>query len=286
MNIQELRKIGRNKLVENNIDDAYTKVDILLQFLLKMNKTELIVNQEKELSKKDENKYLKYIEEIVNGKPIQYITKVQEFMNLKFYVDENVLIPQPDTEILVEETINRINEIKEEKIIKVLDVCTGSGAIAVSIKKYANEMNKNVEMYATDISETAIRIAKKNAKKNDVKVNFILSDMFKNIKEKEFDIIVSNPPYIETKIIPTLPKEVQDEPHIALDGGEDGLKFYEIIAQNANKFIKEKGQILLEIGYNQKESVMKVFEDTKKYYCISCIKDLSNNDRVIKINIK
>ena len=286
MNIQELRKIGRNKLVENNIDDAYTKVDILLQFLLKMNKTELIVNQEKELSKKDENKYLKYIEEIVNGKPIQYITKVQEFMNLKFYVDENVLIPQPDTEILVEETINRINEIKEEKIIKVLDVCTGSGAIAVSIKKYANEMNKNVEMYATDISETAIRIAKKNAKKNDVKVNFILSDMFKNIKEKEFDIIVSNPPYIETKIIPTLPKEVQNEPHIALDGGEDGLKFYEIIAQNANKFIKEKGQILLEIGYNQKESVMKVFEDTKKYYCISCIKDLSNNDRVIKINIK
>lgn len=286
MNIQELRKIGRNKLVENNIDDAYTKVDILLQFLLKMNKTELIVNQEKELSKKDENKYLKYIEEIVNGKPIQYITKVQEFMNLKFYVDENVLIPQPDTEILVEETINRINEIKEEKIIKVLDVCTGSGAIAVSIKKYANEMNKNVEMYATDISETAIRIAKKNAKKNDVKVNFILSDMFKNIKEKEFDIIVSNPPYIETKIIPTLSKEVQNEPHIALDGGEDGLKFYEIIAQNANKFIKEKGQILLEIGYNQKESVMKVFEDTKKYYCISCIKDLSNNDRVIKINIK
>ena len=286
MNIQELRKIGRNKLVENNIDDAYTKVDILLQFLLKMNKTELIVNQEKELSKKDENKYLKYIEEIVNGKPIQYITKVQEFMNLKFYVDENVLIPQPDTEILVEETINRINEIKEEKIIKVLDVCTGSGAIAVSIKKYANEMNKNVEMYATDISETAIKIAKKNAKKNDVKVNFILSDMFKNIKEKEFDIIVSNPPYIETKIIPTLPKEVQNEPHIALDGGEDGLKFYEIIAQNANKFIKEKGQILLEIGYNQKESVMKVFEDTKKYYCISCIKDLSNNDRVIKINIK
>lgn len=282
MKIQELRNIGRNKLVEKNIEDVFIKIDILLQYLLKMNKTELIVNQEKEISRVIENKYLKCIEEIINGKPIQYITKTQEFMNLKFYVDENVLIPQPDTEILVEETIKKINEIKKEKTIKVLDMCTGSGAIAIAIKKYANEINKEVEVYATDISEAAIKIAKKNAKKNGAKVNFILSDMFENIKESEFDIIVSNPPYIESKTISTLSKEVQNEPHIALDGGEDGLKFYKIIAQNANKFLKEKGQLLLEIGYNQKESVMKVFEYTKKYFCISCIKDLSNNDRVLK----
>ncbi len=282
MKIQELRNIGRNKLVEKNIEDVFIKIDILLQYLLKMNKTELIVNQEKEISRVIENKYLKCIEEIINGKPIQYITKTQEFMNLKFYVDENVLIPQPDTEILVEEAIKKINEIKKEKTIKVLDMCTGSGAIAIAIKKYANEINKEVEVYATDISEAAIKIAKKNAKKNGAKVNFILSDMFENIKESEFDIIVSNPPYIESKTISTLSKEVQNEPHIALDGGEDGLKFYKIIAQNANKFLKEKGQLLLEIGYNQKESVMKVFEYTKKYFCISCIKDLSNNDRVLK----
>lgn len=282
MKIQELRNIGRNKLVEKNIEDVFIKIDILLQYLLKMNKTELIVNQEKEISRVIENKYLKCIEEIINGKPIQYITKTQEFMNLKFYVDENVLIPQPDTEILVEETIKKINEIKKEKTIKVLDMCTGSGAIAIAIKKYANEINKEVEVYATDISEAAIKIAKKNAKKNGAKVNFILSDMFENIKESEFDIIVSNPPYIESKTISTLSKEVQNEPYIALDGGKDGLKFYKIIAQNANKFLKEKGQLLLEIGYNQKESVMKVFEYTKKYFCISCIKDLSNNDRVLK----
>ena len=279
MNIQELRKIGRDKLVENNIDDVYIKIDSLLKFVLKMNKTELIVNQENELSKKDENKFLKHIEEIINGKPIQYITKVQEFMNLKFYVDENVLIPQPDTEILVEEVMKKINEIKEKKIIKILDLCTGSGTIAISIKKYFND---NVEVYATDISEKAIKIAKKNAKNNDVKVKFILSDMFENIKENDFDIIVSNPPYIESKTISTLSKEVQNEPKIALDGGEDGLEFYKIIAQNADKFLKEKGQILLEIGYNQKESVMKIFENTRKYFCISCIKDLSNNDRVLK----
>lgn len=283
MNIKELRNIGRNKLVENNVEDVYVKIDILLQHLLKMTKTELIINQENELSKKDENKFLKCIEEVISGKPIQYITKVQEFMNLKFYVDENVLIPQPDTEILVEEAIKKINEIKNGKTIKVLDLCTGSGVIAISIKKYVNE---NVEVFATDISETAIKIAKKNAKKNDVKVNFILSDMFKNIKERDFDIIVSNPPYIESKIIPTLSKEVQNEPHIALDGGEDGLKFYKIIAKNANEFLKETGQVLLEIGYNQRDSVKKVFEDTKKYFCISCIRDLSNNDRVLKFILK
>ena len=279
MKIQELRNIGRNKLAENNVDDVFIKIDILLQHLLKINKTELIINQENEVTKKDENKFFKCIEEVISGKPIQYITKSQEFMNLKFYVDENVLIPQPDTEILVEEVIKRINEIKKEKIIKVLDLCTGSGAISISIKKYVNE---NVEVYATDISEKAIKIAKKNAKNNDVKVNFILSDMFENIKEKEFDIIVSNPPYIESKTISTLSKEVQNEPHIALDGGEDGLKFYKIVAENANKFLKEKGQVFLEIGYNQKESVEKIFEDTKKYFCISCIRDLANNDRVLK----
>ncbi len=279
MKIQELRNIGRNKLAKNNVDDVFIKIDILLQHLLKINKTELIINQENEVTKKDENKFFKCIEEVISGKPIQYITKSQEFMNLKFYVDENVLIPQPDTEILVEEVIKRINEIKKEKIIKVLDLCTGSGAISISIKKYVNE---NVEVYATDISEKAIKIAKKNAKNNDVKVNFILSDMFENIKEDDFDIIVSNPPYIESKTISTLSKEVQNEPHIALDGGEDGLKFYKIVAENANKFLKEKGQVFLEIGYNQKESVEKIFEDTKKYFCISCIRDLANNDRVLK----
>lgn len=282
MKLFELRKIGRNKLIENNIEDVFIKVDTLLQFLLKMNKTELIVNQENELGKTEEKKYLKYIEEVINGKPIQYITKAQEFMKLKFYVDENVLIPQPDTEILVEETIKKINTINDKEMIKVLDMCTGSGAIAISIKKYANEMKKNVEVYATDISENALKIAKKNAKKHGTKVKFILSDMFENINEKDFDIIVSNPPYIESKIIPTLSNEVQREPYIALDGGEDGVKFYQIIAKEANKYLKKKGQILLEIGYNQKDSVIKIFENTNKYFLTNSIRDLSNNDRVLK----
>lgn len=285
MTILELRKMGRKKLIDNQIDDATIKADILLQFVLNMNKTELMIKQEQEIIEEDKYTYLSYIKEIVNGKPVQYITKEQEFMNLKFYVDENVLIPQPDTEILVEEAIKKINEIKKVKNIKVLDLCTGSGAIAVSIKKYADNSKKNVEVYASDISENAIKIANKNAKRNNVKINFILSDMFKKIKEKDFDIILSNPPYIETTTIDTLSKEVQNEPYIALNGGEDGLEFYRIIAKNGYNYLTKNGSILLEIGYNQKEKVIQIFDDTKKYSEIKNKKDLSGNDRLIEIDV-
>ena len=285
MNLLELRRNGRKKLIENNIEDAIIKADILIQFVLNMDKMQLIINQEDEVSKESENIYLTYIEQVISGKPVQYITNEQEFMNLKFYVDENVLIPQPDTEILVEEAIKTIDEIRPEKNIKVLDLCTGSGAIAIAIKKYAEDAKKQIEVYASDISEEAIKIAEKNAKRNDVHINFILSDMFQKMEEKDFDIILSNPPYIETQTISSLSKEVQYEPHMALDGGEDGLEFYRVIAENAHEYLNKNGSILLEIGYNQKKKVMQIFEEAKKYSNIRCIKDLSDNDRVIKIDI-
>lgn len=285
MNLLELRRNGRKKLIENNIEDAIIKADILIQFVLNMDKMQLIINQEDEVSKENENIYLTYIEQVISGKPVQYITNEQEFMNLKFYVDENVLIPQPDTENLVEEAIKAIDEIRPEKNIKVLDLCTGSGAIAISIKKYAEDTKKQIEVYASDISEEAIKIAEKNAKRNDVHINFILSDMFQKMQEKDFDIILSNPPYIETQTISRLSKEVQYEPHMALDGGEDGLEFYRVIAKNAHEYLNKNGSILLEIGYNQKKKVMQIFEEAKKYSNIRCIKDLSDNDRVIKIDI-
>ena len=285
MNLLELRRNGRKKLIENNIEDAIIKADILIQFVLNMDKMQLIINQENEVSKENENMYLTYIEQVISGKPVQYITNEQEFMNLKFYVDENVLIPQPDTEILVEEAIKTIDEIRPEKNIKVLDLCTGSGAIAIAIKKYAEDTKKQIEVYASDISEEAIKIAEKNAKRNDIHINFILSDMFQKMQEKDFDIILSNPPYIETQTISSLSKEVQYEPHMALDGGEDGLEFYRVIAKNAHEYLNKNGSILLEIGYNQKKKVMQIFEEAKKYSNIRCIKDLSDNDRVIKIDI-
>lgn len=281
MNIQELRNIGKEQLIVNNIEDALIKVEILLQFILNMSKIELIVYSDREIEPKKINTFLIYIDELIKGKPIQYITNEQEFMKLKFYVDKNVLIPQPDTEILVEEVLQEINELaKEKEEVKILDLCTGSGAIAISIKKYA----ENAIVFASDISEKAIEIAKKNALNNKVEIYFINSDMFDKIEEKDFDIIVSNPPYIETETIKVLSKEVQNEPIIALDGGEDGLDFYRIIADNGYKYLNENGRILLEIGYNQREDVMNLLK--KEYDEIECVKDLANNDRVISAKYK
>lgn len=281
MNIQELRKIGKEQLIANNIEDALINVEILMQFILNMSKIELIVYSDREIEQKKVNTFLIYIDELIKGKPIQYITNEQEFMKLKFYTDENVLIPQPDTEILVEEVLQEINELaKEKEEVKILDLCTGSGAIAISIKKYA----ENAIVFASDISEKAIEIAEKNALNNKVEINFINSDMFDKINEKDFDVIVSNPPYIETETIKGLSKEVQNEPIIALDGGEDGLDFYRIIADNGYKYLNENGRILLEIGYNQREEVMNLLK--KEYDEIKCVKDLANNDRVISAKYK
>ena len=209
-------------------------------------------------------------------------------MKLEFYIDENVLIPQPDTEIVVEQIINDY----KNKEVKILDLCTGSGAIAISLAKYIEKS----KVTATDISNKALQIAKLNAEKNlcHTKMRFILSDMFENLENDEnfnkdinnidnklFDVIVSNPPYIKTDVIKNLDVAVQNEPILALDGGVDGLKFYKIIAENAYKFLNENGRLYLEIDYDQKEDVISLLEKNNNYDEIRCIKDLAGNDRVI-----
>ena len=278
MNIKEIRKIAIENLIKSNIEDSNTKISILLQYLLSMSKTEIMLHENMELDEKQKEETFKCVEEIIAGKPIQYITHHQEFMGLDFFVDENVLIPQPDTEILVEEALHMINRKNED--IRILDLCTGSGAIAVSIENYALDRNI-IKIYASDISAEALEIARKNAILNNEETNirFIKSNMFENINDK-FDIIVSNPPYIETQTIANLSKEVQNEPHIALDGGADGLAFYRIIAKEAKKYLNRNGWILFEIGYNQKEAVSNLLQE-EKYENITCIKDLNGNDRVI-----
>lgn len=248
--------------------------------LLKVNEQYIIIHSEQELEENIFQKFKNNIQELKEGKPLQYITNKREFMGYEFYVDEKVLIPQPDTEVLVEQTIIKIQDLlKEKSKICILDLCTGSGAIAISLKKL---FPKNIEMYASDISEEALEIAKKNTRniledfneKESEKIKFIQSDMFNNINTK-FDIIVSNPPYIKTDVIHTLGKDVQSEPQIALDGGEDGLKFYKIIKENMEQYLNKNGYILLEIGYDQKEEVTKLFENAE------CIQDYAGNDRVI-----
>lgn len=201
-------------------------------------------------------------------------------MKLNFYVDENVLIPQPDTEILVEEIIN----LYKNKKCKILDLCTGSGAIAIALAKYVED----AQIVSSDISMKALQIAKLNAEKNLVhkKIKFIESDMFEKIDDTDFDIIVSNPPYIKTDVINTLDASVKKEPNIALDGGQDGLKFYKIIINKAHQYLSNNGKLFLEIGYDQKEDVIKLLNKTGYYNEIYSKKDLSQNDRIVVASVR
>ncbi len=283
MNIKEILKMGYIKLKEENIEDSAFKAEIILCHLLNMNKTQLVINNNQNIDDRIKDTYMELLDKIIIGIPLQYITNMQEFMKLQFYVDENVLIPQPDTETLVEKGIELIKKKNMQgKNIDVLDLCTGSGAIGISIKKYL----PNINIYASDISEKALRIAKINAKKNNVEIKFINSDMFSKLGNLKFDLIISNPPYIEKEELKKLPKEVRNEPEIALNGGEDGLCFYRIIQKEAYKFLKEKGIILLEIGYNQSKTVANLFLNNSEYENIEVFNDLANIERVVKIEKK
>ena len=280
MNLKEILKYGKEELIKNNIEDASIIAKELAEYIFKITRAQIIANNDMEFSKDQTDNYINSIKKISTGIPIQYITNNQEFMNLNFYVDENVLIPQPDTETLVEEVIN---EYKEKKC-EILDLCTGSGAIAISLAKYINESN----IVASDISMKALQIAKLNAEKNLVrkKIEFIESDMFDKVYKDDFDIIVSNPPYIKTKVIEELDKQVKNEPYIALDGGADGLKFYKIIIENAYKYIKNEGKVFLEIGYDQKNELINLFKKNNHYENIYSKKDLGGNDRIIVATVR
>lgn len=276
MKIKDLLKLGMEALNTSGIEEANLKCKILLTSLLRVRKEYLVIHNLDEVPENIVANFKNKLEELKNGKPIQYITNKQEFMGLDFYVNENVLIPQPDTEMLVEEAIN----VAKQNVTKsVLDICTGSGAIAIALKKNLD----SVQVTASDISVEALEVARKNAKNNEVEINFICSDMFENIVGK-FDLIVSNPPYIENEIIKTLPQEVQNEPYIALAGGEDGLDFYKIIAKQGKKFLNSQGYIAVEIGYNQRESVMEIFK-SEGYKEIYSKKDYSGNNRVVVARI-
>lgn len=276
MKISEVLKETVKILEENNISDSKPKARRLLAYSLNKSKEYLIIHEDEEIPEQIYNVYLEKIERLKNHEPIQYILGNQEFMGFDFYVDKNVLIPQPDTENLVEEVIN-IVEKNDFKQPKILDICTGSGAIAISLAK----LIKGSIVYGSDISDGALKIAENNSISNQANVFFMKSDIFKNIfKEFRFNIIVSNPPYIETETIKTLDKEVQKEPYIALDGGEDGLKFYREIAENSKYFLEENGFLALEIGYNQKEKVEEILKKNQ-FKNIYFRKDLAGNNRVI-----
>lgn len=274
MTIKQAITKGMIMLKSNNVESPKLKARLLLQYVLDKPRQYIIVYDNKEIDKQQQWQYFVNIEKLTKGIPLQHITRRQEFMKMDFFVDENVLIPRPDTEILVEEVIKIAQKYNSPRI---LDLCTGSGAIAISLKKFV----PNADITAVDISEKALEIAQKNAEKLEAKINFVKSNLFDKLDNKKFDIIVSNPPYIRKDEIKKLSEEVQKEPKIALDGGEDGLDFYRIIAEQAINYLKTGSFLCFEIGYNQKNDVIKIIEDEQNYKNTYCKKDLYGNDRII-----
>ena len=280
LTIKELLNRAVYRLKDAKIEQPILKARMLLQYTLNKPREYLIVYDKKELTKEQEKCYLQNVEKLIQGTPIQHITKAQEFMKLNFFVNEDVLIPRQDTEVLVEEVLEITKRLTRPNI---LDLCTGSGAIAISIAKYA----QNANLYASDISKKALKVAKQNARNNGVedRINFIESDLFNSIPKMKFDIIVTNPPYIRRGDIPKLDKEVQNEPKIALDGGIDGYDFYRKISNKAYEYLKYNGYLCMEIGYDQKEFVMDILEYEKRYSKTYSKKDLYDNDRIIVTRI-
>ena len=252
-------------------------VETLLQKVLGVDRLYILLNLERVLSEDEEQLFNKFINERLNNRPIAYIVGNREFMGLDFFVKEGVLIPRPDTEVLVEEVI-KLAKKKDAK--NILDIGTGSGAITVSLAKYL----ENVKVTSVDISDIALEIGKRNAISNEVndRINFVKSDLFTNIdKETKFDIIVSNPPYIKREVIDTLDKQVKDyEPYNALEGGVDGLDFYRAITKQAKNYLKKGGILAYEVGHDQSEDVSKLME-IDGYTNIYTLKDLQQIDRVV-----
>ena len=281
MTISDAIKKGMIELKNVNIEEPKLKARLLMQYVLNKSRQYVIVNDMEQLDKAKEKQYLEEIKILKKGVPIEHITHQKEFMKLSFFVDKNVLIPRQDTEILVEEVINIAKKINAKKI---LDLCTGSGAIAVSLAKYLPQ----AEITAIDISNDALKIAKKNAISNNVQnqITFISSDMFTNLSEEKFDIIVSNPPYIKTNVIKNLDIQVQNEPYIALDGGKDGLDFYKKIINESYQYLKCNGYLCLEIGFDQKIDVIELIENTERFTGTYSKKDLFDNDRIIITRLK
>lgn len=276
--IGELLIDGNKILKEANIDTYILDVQLLLGKVLGKDKLYLITNKEEEVSKIKEREFYKLINQRKDKMPIKYILKSAEFMGLEFQVEEGVLIPRGDTEVLVEETLKFI---KNERRYDICDLCCGSGAIGISIA-YLKE-NTNVDLI--DYYEIPEKVTKKNIRKHnlDSRTNFIKSDLLKEpiSMNKKYDILVSNPPYIKDEVIETLMDDVKKyEPHTALSGGEDGLYFYKKIIDDSNKILKDNGVLAFEIGHDQGKEVSDLMVE-KGYKNIRVIKDLAGHDRVV-----
>lgn len=280
---------GSQYLKSKGIDEARLTIELMLCHVLKCKRVDLYIDFERPLTKSELEELRNIIKRRLKREPLQYIIGKTEFMGLEFKINPDVLIPRPETEILVEKTIETIKkEFPSETTVKVLDIGTGSGNIAVSIAKFLGE---KVKVIGIDLSDKAIQIARENAKLNNVEnVEFIRLDFFDANFEKEFqnqfDIVVSNPPYISTEEFETLQDEIKNyEPRIALTDESDGLTFFRRLADLGRKIISKRGFILAEMAYNQAEKVKSIFKNSG-YEEIETFKDYLGFERVIKIKVQ
>lgn len=278
MNISEVLSEGYNILKKAQIESYIIDTQLLLCNVLNVNKIYLILNRDEEVSEKDKIEFEVLLNKRRDKMPMAYILNSVEFMGLNYYVKEGVLIPRPDTEILVEECIDIINK---RNISKVCDMCCGSGAIGLAIASNI----ENLDVWLYDISDIALEVSEINRHNLDLisKVEINKSNLFENIRKSDFkfDMIVSNPPYIEDDVISTLMEDVRDyEPHLALSGGVDGLDFYRKICDEGKNFLNDKGYMCFEIGHNQEKEVKELLS-LNGFVDIYSLKDLGGNYRVV-----
>ena len=271
MNRKEAYEYGIAVLTDAGIKEAKTDTLLLLFYICKADRNDIYVHGEELLSDKEEQSYRNAVEKRTHHIPVQYITGRQNFMGLEFFVDEHVLIPRQDTEILVEEVLKNLSDG-----FRILDMCTGSGCILLSLLRYSN----NCVGMGVDVSEDALEVAKKNSEELSADATFLQSDLFTQV-EGRFDMIVSNPPYIRSDVMETLMEEVREfEPMLALDGKEDGLFFYREIVKGSKTHLVSGGMLFFEIGYDQAADVTELMKQAG-FVDITVEKDYAGLDRVV-----
>ena len=276
--VSDIIKMAEQQLQSAGICEAKQQAEQIYCLMKNFDKMRFFMQWSKEAGEIETENYFKLVAQRAAHKPVQLIFGETEFMGYPFKVGEKVLVPRMDTEVVVEEA-ERTARNKDS----VLDLCCGSGIIGIALMKKAAENKKALKVTSSDMSEAAIELTRENARLNEVRIEVVQGDLFEPVKKKKYDLIVSNPPYIESHVIPTLDREVKDyDPIEALDGGEDGLDFYRKIIREAPEHLKKKGRIVFEIGYNQGNAVAELLKASGVFEDIEITKDLAGNDRAVK----
>ena len=271
MEYAALYRMGVERLAAAGIEEAKLDARLLLEELCGTDRNDLLVHGDRPVTEQQENSYVNYIELRSRHIPLQHITGYQEFMGLRFKVTPDVLIPRQDTETLVEEVLKNLHDG-----MRILDLCTGSGCILLSLLRYSNDCVG----IGADLSKKALKVAEENAGSLGLTAEFVQGDLFEPVTGK-FEIIVSNPPYIPSNVIPTLMEEVREhDPLMALDGKEDGLYFYREITGKASEYLYPGGMLFLEIGCEQAGAVTELMRNAG-YRDVTVCKDLAGLDRVV-----